>query len=243
MAILMRRGNDADFDASKMLPAEFAVSTDEKKVYIGFGGGEVVELATTANIENHEANTEAYMNRAEVASDTATTKASEADASARSAETSKRAVDTSVNEIKEAVDDMVLMAHESEETEDVNVVNADTLGNLYTADDITEIKENLTDLNANLTELIKVETISIPTTNVPAGSASSVSTLRVNCSKSGYKPIGVCGYDLINNRLVTRCVRIDRSTEEIVLVIRNLETSSTSMANAYVEVEYSKLLS
>jgi|GEM_PF-3788472 len=50
MAIQMRRGNESDFDASKMQPGEFAVSTDQKKVRIAFASGDVKELATTDSI-------------------------------------------------------------------------------------------------------------------------------------------------------------------------------------------------
>lgn len=46
MAIQMRRGADKDFDKSRMLPGEIAVTTDgSKKVYIAFKAGDVKELA------------------------------------------------------------------------------------------------------------------------------------------------------------------------------------------------------
>lgn len=44
MAIQNRRGFEADFDASKMLPGEFAVSLDERKVRVAFAPGDVEEL-------------------------------------------------------------------------------------------------------------------------------------------------------------------------------------------------------
>lgn len=46
MAIQMRRGNEVDFDAEKMLPGEWAVSTDAKIVRMCFRSGVVVRMAT-----------------------------------------------------------------------------------------------------------------------------------------------------------------------------------------------------
>lgn len=47
-----RRGADKDFDASKMLPGEFAVTTDgSRKVLAAFGPGDVKELASAEDIE------------------------------------------------------------------------------------------------------------------------------------------------------------------------------------------------
>ena len=46
MAIQVRRGANADFDSSKMLPGELAVTTDgSRKVYAAFQAGDVKELA------------------------------------------------------------------------------------------------------------------------------------------------------------------------------------------------------
>lgn len=42
----MRRGLESQFDASKMLPAEFAVTTDTKKAYLAFAAGDVKRLST-----------------------------------------------------------------------------------------------------------------------------------------------------------------------------------------------------
>ena len=50
MAIQNRRGADADFDASKMLPAELAITTDgSRKVYAAFAPGpkNTMQLNTT----------------------------------------------------------------------------------------------------------------------------------------------------------------------------------------------------
>lgn len=45
MAIQVRKGADADFDANKMLPGELAMTTDgTRKVYAAFGPGDVANL-------------------------------------------------------------------------------------------------------------------------------------------------------------------------------------------------------
>lgn len=46
MAIQMRQGNEVDFDAEKMLPGEWAVSTDARIVRMCFAPGVVVRMAT-----------------------------------------------------------------------------------------------------------------------------------------------------------------------------------------------------
>lgn len=47
-----RRGADKDFDASKMLPGELAVTTDgSRKVYAAFAAGDVKELASKEEVE------------------------------------------------------------------------------------------------------------------------------------------------------------------------------------------------
>ena len=50
MAIQMRRGNQADFDPSKLVPGEWAVSQDEQHVYMCFTTGVVTELGSAAAI-------------------------------------------------------------------------------------------------------------------------------------------------------------------------------------------------
>ncbi len=52
MAIRMRRGNEADFDPSKMLPGEWAVSTDTKYVRMCFVPGIVLRMATYETFES-----------------------------------------------------------------------------------------------------------------------------------------------------------------------------------------------
>lgn len=52
MAIRMRRGNEADFDPEKMLPGEWAVSTDTKYVRMCFAPGIVLRMATYEAFES-----------------------------------------------------------------------------------------------------------------------------------------------------------------------------------------------
>lgn len=51
MAIQVRRGNEADFDASKMLPGEWAVSLDTKYVRMCFAPGIVLRMASYESFE------------------------------------------------------------------------------------------------------------------------------------------------------------------------------------------------
>ena len=46
MAIQMRRGALANYDADKMLPGEFGVATDEEEVFISFGVGNSKKILT-----------------------------------------------------------------------------------------------------------------------------------------------------------------------------------------------------
>ena len=52
MAIQVRRGNEADFDASKMLPGEWAVSLDTKYVRMCFAPGIVLRMASYESFES-----------------------------------------------------------------------------------------------------------------------------------------------------------------------------------------------
>ena len=51
MAIQVRRGNEADFDANKMLPGEWAVSLDTKYVRMCFAPGIVLRMASYESFE------------------------------------------------------------------------------------------------------------------------------------------------------------------------------------------------
>lgn len=56
MAIQMRRGADRDFDKSRMLPGELAVTTDgSRKVYAAFAAGDVKELASEEKMTEFQA--------------------------------------------------------------------------------------------------------------------------------------------------------------------------------------------
>lgn len=46
MAIQMRRGALANYDADKMLPGEFGIATDEEEVFISFGVGNSKKILT-----------------------------------------------------------------------------------------------------------------------------------------------------------------------------------------------------
>lgn len=56
MAIQMRRGQSVDFDPSKMLPGEWAVSTDNESqkqmVYMCFARGAVKRMAALEDLQN-----------------------------------------------------------------------------------------------------------------------------------------------------------------------------------------------
>ena len=75
MAIQMRRGLLADFDASKMLPGEVAVTIDEvaenQKVFICFSAGTFKTLATREDFEQDLANIQQAIEDAREASKTA----------------------------------------------------------------------------------------------------------------------------------------------------------------------------
>lgn len=51
MAIQMRRGNEEDFNPNLLLPGEFAVSLDKKRVYCCFTRGTVIQLAVADTLE------------------------------------------------------------------------------------------------------------------------------------------------------------------------------------------------
>ena len=61
MAIQVRRGNEADFDANKMLPGEWAVSLDTKHVRMCFAPGVVLRMATYEGFEADKAQIQAIL--------------------------------------------------------------------------------------------------------------------------------------------------------------------------------------
>lgn len=60
MAIQMRRGNAADFDPSKMVPGEWAISQDNEKIWLCFAPGRVVEVGSTASLAPYIQEAEAW---------------------------------------------------------------------------------------------------------------------------------------------------------------------------------------
>ena len=60
MAIQMRRGNAVDFNPSKMVPGEWAISQDNEKVYMCFAPGRVVEIGSASAIMPYVYEAEAW---------------------------------------------------------------------------------------------------------------------------------------------------------------------------------------
>lgn len=60
MAIQMRRGESRHFDPTKMVPGEWAVSTDNSKIYMCFGAGNVIEVGTAESIAQYVDTAEAW---------------------------------------------------------------------------------------------------------------------------------------------------------------------------------------
>lgn len=58
--IQMRRGLAADFNPSKMVPGEWAVSQDDEKLYMCFTAGRVIEIGSTASIIHYVEDSEAW---------------------------------------------------------------------------------------------------------------------------------------------------------------------------------------
>lgn len=48
MAIQMRRGNQVDFNPSKMLPGEWAIALDTERIYICSAAGRVIEIGSAS---------------------------------------------------------------------------------------------------------------------------------------------------------------------------------------------------
>lgn len=60
MAIQMRRGNAVDFDPSKMVPGEWAISQDNEKIWLCFAPGRVVEVGSTSSLAPYIQEAEAW---------------------------------------------------------------------------------------------------------------------------------------------------------------------------------------
>lgn len=60
MAIQMRRGNSVDFDPSRMVPGEWAVSQDDSKIYMCIRQGVVIEIGTSGSVVHYVEESEAW---------------------------------------------------------------------------------------------------------------------------------------------------------------------------------------
>ena len=60
MAIQMRRGNSVDFDPTKMVPGEWAVSQDDSRIYMCIRQGVIVEVGTSGSIIHYVEDAEAW---------------------------------------------------------------------------------------------------------------------------------------------------------------------------------------
>jgi len=60
MAIQMRRGSAVDFNPSKMVPGEWAISQDNEKIYLCFTPGRVIEVGSVASILPYISEAEAW---------------------------------------------------------------------------------------------------------------------------------------------------------------------------------------
>ena len=87
MAIQMRRGNYADFDASKMVAGEFGICLDNGYVYITLSAGNAVRLGTADTIEDALALVQQYSESASQSADNASASATSSGESAVAAET------------------------------------------------------------------------------------------------------------------------------------------------------------
>lgn len=83
----MRRGNYADFDASKMVAGEFGICLDNGYVYITLSAGNAVRLGTADTIEDALALVQQYAESASQSADNASASATSAGTSAVTAET------------------------------------------------------------------------------------------------------------------------------------------------------------
>jgi hypothetical protein len=53
MAIQTRRGNESDFDPNKLLPGEWAGTTDTKKTFYAYGPGDTKRMATYEDMQQN----------------------------------------------------------------------------------------------------------------------------------------------------------------------------------------------
>ena len=109
MSIQMRQGNDADFDPSKMLPGEWAVSTDKKIIYMCFSPGDVRRMATYEEmVENINSATEdvqkMFTADVQASIQNAAQAASSANSAALTADNSAQAANEAANDANNAAE-------------------------------------------------------------------------------------------------------------------------------------------
>lgn len=110
MAIQTRRGPEKDFDANKLLPGEFAGTTDTKRIFYAFAAGDTKEIATYEDMKKEINNVTGDI-VAELTDgvDTAienTNKATEsANKAASDANTAKESAETAIQEANKAISD------------------------------------------------------------------------------------------------------------------------------------------
>lgn len=104
----MRRGLESQFDASKMLPAEFAVTTDTKKAYLAFAAGDVKRLSTYEDMTQDLADALAeieqeYLGQISTATAQAQSATSAANTATQSANTATANANAAADEARQAV--------------------------------------------------------------------------------------------------------------------------------------------
>lgn len=111
MAIQMRRGQSVDFDPSKMLPGEWAVSTDsdtkKQQIWMCFAPGVVKRMGTVEDFDvevqrlfrSYLENIEQSVSKAQKSAQTATEKATSASNSASQAQKSAQTASQKANEV------------------------------------------------------------------------------------------------------------------------------------------------
>lgn len=110
MAIQTRKGPEKDFDPNKLLPGEFAGTTDTKRIFYAFAAGETKEMATYEDMQNEIKNATsdivAELTDGVETAITNTNKATEsANQAAMDANTAKVAAETATQEANQAASD------------------------------------------------------------------------------------------------------------------------------------------
>ena len=178
MAIRVRRGNEADFDANKMLPGEWAVSLDTKYVRMCFAPGVCLRMATYEGFESDMERVEAILEEVETideaikviyeefkqaavdieiaskAAETATQKAADAEAFASSASESATEAEESASNATRSEESALLsaeaagLAKDAAKTSEENA-SASAIVSAQKADAAAESAESASDSEEN----------------------------------------------------------------------------------------------